>query len=73
MSASMFSGIEMVLSRMISGSITRTIVEADGDRLIVMSSGTAALLAVVTDSSEDLNGVLEAMDKSCERIRKILG
>jgi len=73
MSASVFGATEMVLSQMMSGTLDRTIAESEKDRLIVMRCGSAALLVVVTDSSENLENILKEMDKTSEKIKKLLG
>jgi predicted regulator of Ras-like GTPase activity (Roadblock/LC7/MglB family) len=72
-SASMFNGIQMVLADMIDGKIHKTIAESEKNRLIVMSSGSAALLAVVTDLSKNLNDTLTAMETTSAKIKSLLG
>lgn len=73
MSASVFGATEMVLSQMIDGTLDRTIAESEKDRLIVMRCSSTALLVVLTDSSENLENILKEMDKTSERIKKLMG
>jgi predicted regulator of Ras-like GTPase activity (Roadblock/LC7/MglB family) len=72
-SASMFNGVQMVLAEMMDGKISRTIAESEKDRLIVMSSGSVALLAVVTDLSKDLDDTLKSMEMTSAKIKSLLG
>ncbi|MCK5547713.1 MAG: roadblock/LC7 domain-containing protein [Thermoplasmata archaeon] len=73
LTASMFDGTEMVLSQMMDGPLDKTIAESKKNRIVVMSSGSVALLVVVAHISEVLDDLLTEMDKTSEKIRNVLG
>jgi len=71
--ASIFHGVEMVLSDMMDGSVDRTIAESGKYRLIVTRSGSVALLVAVTDISENLLEILKILENASMRIKEVLG